>query len=99
MWLVDPEKPTDICIFSHPQQSPKHHGGCENGMTKHQYQLCTLMSNNALACGSQNLRTHKSAIKVSAPAELSHTIGSFVTGDQTNKQGYQKHHEPHYAYG
>ena len=45
----------------------------------------TLMSNNSLVCGSQTLPTHKSSFKLSAPAEPSHTIGSFITGDQTKE--------------
>ena len=41
--------------------------------------------NNALVCCLQTPQTHKSAIKISVPAESSHTIGSLMAGDQTKE--------------
>ena len=42
--------------------------------------------NNALVCCLQTPQTHKSAIKISVPAESSHTIiGSLMAGNQTKE--------------
>jgi len=78
MWHGNPDKLPDICISSQPSAELKTSWGLQAWYDQASVST-NLMSNNTSVCGSQTPWTHNSVIKVSATAELLHTIGSFMT--------------------